>query len=120
MRGELFSCSTLSDSFTAPWTAARQAPQPIGFPRQVYWSGLPFPSPGTLPDPGIELASLVSPELAGGFLLNHQGSQEHFFLAASHTLWYLSFPPGDPCLLAWQAHSLSLSYQGGPGGHSGK
>ena len=36
----------------------------MGFPRQEYWSGLPFPSPGDLPDPGMELAS---PALAGGF-----------------------------------------------------
>ena len=37
-----------------PWTAACQAPLPMGFSRQEYWSGLPFPSPGDLPDPGIE------------------------------------------------------------------
>ena len=37
------------------------------FSRQEYWSGFPFPSPGDLPDPGIEPASLVSPALAGGF-----------------------------------------------------
>ena len=36
------------------WTVARQAPLSVGFPRQEYWSGLPFPSPGDLPDPGIE------------------------------------------------------------------
>ena len=39
----------------------------MGFPRQEYWSGLPFPSPGDLPDPGIEPTSLASPALAGGF-----------------------------------------------------
>ena len=39
----------------------------MGFSRQEYWSGLPFPSPGDLPDPGIEHASLKSPALAGGF-----------------------------------------------------
>ena len=39
----------------------------MGFSRQEYWSGLPFPPPGELPDPGIELASLMSPALAGGF-----------------------------------------------------
>ena len=44
---------------------ALQAPLPMGFPRQEYWSGLPFPSPGDLPNPGIEPAS---PVLAGGFL----------------------------------------------------
>ena len=37
-----------------PWTAAHQAPLSMGFSRQGYWSGLPFPSPGDLPDPGIE------------------------------------------------------------------
>ena len=36
------------------WTAGRQAPLSFGFPRQEYWSGLPFPSPGGLPDPGIK------------------------------------------------------------------
>ena len=50
-----------------PWTAAHQAPLSVGFPRQEYWSGLPFPSPGDLPDPGMERISLASPALAGGF-----------------------------------------------------
>ena len=44
-----------------------QAPLPMGFSRQEYWSGLPFPPPGDLPHPGIESASLSSPALAGGF-----------------------------------------------------
>ncbi|KAM7230968.1 hypothetical protein CapIbe_018458, partial [Capra ibex] len=47
-----------------PWTLARQAPLSMGFSRQEYWSGLPFPSPGDLPDPGIDPASLMSPALA--------------------------------------------------------
>ena len=42
-------------------------PLPMGFPRQEYWRGLSFPSPGDLFDPGIESASLMSPALAGGF-----------------------------------------------------
>ena len=50
--------------FGTPWPRARQAPLSMGFPRQEYWSGLPFPSPGDLPDSGIEP---VSPALAGGF-----------------------------------------------------
>ena len=45
--------TVLSDSAT-PWTAARQAPLSMGFSRQEYWSGYPFPSPGDLPNPGIE------------------------------------------------------------------
>ena len=40
--------------FAAPWTVAHQAPLSMGFSRQEYWSSLPFPSPGDLPDPGIE------------------------------------------------------------------
>ena len=40
--------------FVTPWTIAYQAPPSMGFSRQEYWSGLPFPSPGDLPDPGIE------------------------------------------------------------------
>ena len=43
--------------FVTPWTAAYQAPLSMGFSRQEYWSGLPFPSPGDLPDPGIEPGS---------------------------------------------------------------
>ena len=64
-----------------PWSVARQAPLPMGFSRQDYWSGLPFPLPGDLPDLGMELASLTSPVLAGGFFTTgttwkaHQGLQ---------------------------------------------
>ena len=43
-----------SDSLRPPWTVAYQASPSMGFSRQEYWSGLPFPSPGDLPDPGIE------------------------------------------------------------------
>ena len=53
--------------FVTPWTVARQAPLSMGFPRQEYWSGLLFPPPGDLPDPGIEPSSLMSPALAGRF-----------------------------------------------------
>ena len=55
----------MPDSFATPWSVAHQAPLFMGFPRQEYWSGFPFPSAGDLPDPGIEPAS---PALAGGFL----------------------------------------------------
>ena len=47
--------------FATPWTVACQAPQSMGFPRQEYWDGLPFPTPGDLPNPGIELLSPVYP-----------------------------------------------------------
>ena len=51
----------------ASWTLAHQAPLSMEFSRQEYWSGLPFPTPGDLPDPGMESSSLVSPARAGGF-----------------------------------------------------
>ena len=52
----------MSDPSVTPWAVAHQAPLSMGFPRQEYWSGLPFSSPGALPNLGIELAS---PTLAG-------------------------------------------------------
>ena len=54
----------MSDSFATPWTAVHQASLFMEFSRQEYWSGLPFASPGDLPDPRIEPASSA---LAGGF-----------------------------------------------------
>ena len=53
--------------FTAPHTVACQAPLSTEFSRQEYQNGWPLPTPGDLPNPGIEPASLVSPALAGGF-----------------------------------------------------
>ena len=53
--------------FATLWTVAHQAPLSIGFPRQEYWSGLPFPSPGNLPNPGIEPMSPASPAFTGRF-----------------------------------------------------
>ena len=64
--------------FATPWTVGHQAPPSTGFPRQEYWSGLPFPSPWNLPDSGIQThVSYIS----GGFFfffflpLSHQRSQ---------------------------------------------
>ena len=53
--------------FATLQTIARQAPLSMGFPRQEYWSGFPFPSPGDLPNPGIEPTSLMSSAVAGRF-----------------------------------------------------
>ena len=58
--------------FATPWTVAYQASPSMGFFRQEYWSGLPFPSPRDLPNPGIELESPVSP--ADSLPLSHLGS----------------------------------------------
>ena len=59
------SVASMSDSVT-PWTVARQAPLTMGFSRQEFWGGLPFPPPGDLPDPGIEPASPMFPALQAG------------------------------------------------------
>ena len=69
-KGKCVSYSTTH--FATPWTVAHQVPPPsVGFSRQAYWSGLPFPSPADLPDPGKEL---MSPALQVGSLpLGHQG-----------------------------------------------
>ena len=53
--------------FVTPWTVACQAPLSMRFPKQEYWSGLPFPSPGHLPNPGIKLESPMLPALTGAF-----------------------------------------------------
>ena len=65
--------------FASPWTVALQAPLSMGFPRQKYWSGLPFPSPGNFSDPGIEPSSLVSPALAGGFFTTSTTWEAHYY-----------------------------------------
>ena len=59
----VLSCSTLCN----PWTVVHQVPLSMGISRQEYWSGLPFPPPGDLPDPGIKPLSPVSPALTDGF-----------------------------------------------------
>ena len=71
----LFSRSVATDSFVTPWTVAHQAPLSMGFPSQEYWH---IPSPGDLPNPGIEP---TSPVLAGGF--------------------FSIEPPGKPSCGAW-------------------
>ena len=68
------SCVTL----LTPWTAAQQAPPSMGFPRQEYQNGLPFPSPGDLPNPRIELGF---PALQADSLpMSHQGSPSSLLL----------------------------------------
>ena len=69
-----FSCVGL---FATPWAVACQAPLSMGFSRQEDWSGLPFPPPGDLLSPGIELKlmSLMSPALADGFFTTWEAKQ---------------------------------------------
>ena len=61
------SCFSRVQLFSTLWTVTCQVPLSMGFSRQEYWSGLPYPPPRDLPDSGIESASLLSPALARGF-----------------------------------------------------
>ena len=63
----MLSCFSRVQLFATPWTVAHQAPLSMGFSRQEYWSGLPFPSPGDLPNSGIEPRS---PSLQADSLLS--------------------------------------------------
>ena len=73
--------------FVAPWTVARQAPLSMGLSRQEYCSGLPWPSPGDLPHPGIKLASLTSPALAGGFFTTSAMWETHLYFLIPSKIW---------------------------------
>ena len=90
-----FSCVQL---FATLWTVACQAPLSRRLSRQEYWSGLPCPPPGDLPDSGIRPESVISPALAGGF--------------------FTTEPPGKPLLPAPQVsdawgtwHMMNISWQ---------
>ena len=68
--------------FATQWTVTCQAPLSIGFSRQEYWGGLPFPPPGDLPDPGI---TPVSPALAGRFLITKPPRKPYYRVHSSKT-----------------------------------
>ena len=91
----LLSCLILC----TPWTVARQAPLSMGLSRQEYWSGLPCPPPGDLPNPGIEPISLVFPDAASGFFTTNatQGDPSAFlnseeFLLLKRTVMLIFLP----------------------------
>ena len=63
----MLSCFSCVQLFSTLWTVACQAPLYMGFSRQEYWSGLPFPPPGHHHDPGIKPTSLMPTALVGGF-----------------------------------------------------
>ena len=77
--------AVVSNSVTQ-WTAAHQAPLSMGFSRQEYWSGLPCPPPGDLPNPGIESTSLMSHALAGVFFTSEAPVQILALLFISHVM----------------------------------
>ena len=62
------------------WAAAHQAPPSMGFFRQEYWSGLPFPSPGDLPDPEIKQTSPVLPALQADSLPGEPSGKPHIYM----------------------------------------
>ena len=66
--------------FVTPWTITHQASLSMGFSRQEFWSGLPFPSPADLPDPRFEPESPAAPPLAGGFLTTKPSGKLHTYL----------------------------------------
>ena len=78
--------------FATPWTIVHQAPLSMEFSRQEYWSGLPCPSPGGLPNPGIEP---LAPALAGRFL-THCATWEALLYACTH----MTYAHSHICLLA--------------------
>ena len=81
--------------FATLWTVAHQAPLSMEFSRQEYWNGLPFPTPGDFPDPGIKPMVLVFPALVGGssFPLSHLGSPlDYNILPGSPVVKTLHFP----------------------------
>ena len=71
-----FSCVQL---FVTLWTVSHQPPLFMGFSRQKYWSGLPWPLPGDLLNPGIEPASLIYPALAGRFFITSATQEAHTY-----------------------------------------
>ena len=80
--------------FVTVWTLANQAPLSMGFSRQGYWSGLPCPPPGDLPDPGIEPSSLTSLALAGSLFTSKPPGKPHIVdvLVLYSFLWLNNIP----------------------------
>ena len=84
--------------FVAPWTVAHQAPLSVGFSRQEYQSGLPFPSLGDLHDPGMKPSS---PALAGGFFTTEPSGKPHGTFNVFPCLWYLHSSLHIICVQCW-------------------
>ena len=95
----MHACSVTSvvSLFVTLWTVAYQSPLSMEFPRQEYWSGLPCPAPGDLPNPGVKPISPASSALQGDSLpLSHQGSPNkpiltHYFYLDFLSLYLVSF-----------------------------
>ena len=99
-------CPTLC----SPWTVGYQAPMSTEFSKQVYWSGLPFPPQGNLPNPGIEAASFVSPALEGRFFTTCAIWKAHVVQKVTHNEFLLRWTcrewGGYKCCTQWNPHHL--------------
>ena len=84
--------------FVTPWTVVYKVPLSMEFSRQEYWSGLPYPSPGDLPDPGIEPGS---PALGGGFFINETPGKPCLTSKAHAGIWGMA---GTPIPIHHQHH----------------
>ena len=88
--------------FVTPWTVAYQAPPSMGFSRRECWSGLPFPSPGDLPDSGVEPGS---PTLQADTLPSEPpGKPQPYTTGVHFTIWYC-------IILGWPNHSFGFSHK---------
>ena len=92
MLSQIWLCATL-------WTVDCQAPLSMGFSRLEYWSGLPFPPPGNLTNPGIEPVSLAFPALAGRFLY-HWATWALYYL--NHLNSFSQHPSHDSQFYRWE------------------
>ena len=81
--------------FATPWTVAHQAPPSMGFSRQEYWSGLPFPSPGHLPDPGLKHLPAIRETRVSRI------AGRRFNLWATREAWVREWNPGRWWWLSW-------------------
>ena len=109
----MLSCSVMSNSLQP-----HQAPLSLGFSRQEHWSGLPFPPPGDLPDPGIEPVSPVAPAQQVFFLTAEPSGMPHYSVAGSSTSrlesvssCFIHRSMGGPSALQSSAASLVPSLQ---------
>ena len=98
--------------FVTPWTVAHQAPPSMGLSRQEYWSGLPFPSPGDLPDPGIEPSS---PALQADILTSEPPGKPCFSLPPLKWVGGSDPGKGDLCRLELSLGRLSQDRDWGRG-----
>ena len=96
--------------FTTPWTVAYQAPPSMGFSRQEYWSGLPFPSPEDLPDPGIERRSPAFQADA----LTSEPPELHWSMSNDEYIWRPSAKRGKKLLWVFGRVYCSFSIHHDP------